>query len=96
MMRWKMTSVYSAPSPGLPVAGCVHSRLPSESPTKFWTVRGAWSPNRLTTMSPWLVWIVATAVHCVNSVPYVVAAPPGVQTYLDLPLVAGRAHPDLA
>jgi hypothetical protein len=24
-----------------------------------------------------------------------VAAPPGIRTYLDLPLVAGRAHPDL-
>jgi hypothetical protein len=35
--------------------------------------------------------IVATALHCVNAVPYVCAAEPGVQTYLDLPLVAGRA-----
>ena len=39
--------------------------------------------------------IVATAVHCVNAVPYVCRAEPGVRTYLDLPLVAGRAaiHP---
>ena len=35
--------------------------------------------------------IVATAQHCVNAVPYVVAAEPGLRTYLDLPLVAGRA-----
>ena len=35
--------------------------------------------------------IVATAVHCVNAVPYVCRAEPGVRTYLDLPLVAGRA-----
>jgi len=34
---------------------------------------------------------VATAVHCVNAVPYVCRAEPGVRTYLDLPLVAGRA-----
>ena len=40
--------------------------------------------------------IVVTAAHCVNSIPYVVAAAPGIRTYLDLPLVAGRAHPDLA
>jgi hypothetical protein len=33
--------------------------------------------------------------HCVNSVPYVCAAGPGIKTYLDLPLIAGRAHPDL-
>ncbi len=35
--------------------------------------------------------IVATASHCVNAIPYVCAAPPGLLTYLDLPLVAGRA-----
>jgi len=31
------------------------------------------------------------AMHCVNAIPYVVAAPPGIQTYLDLPIIAGRA-----
>lgn len=40
--------------------------------------------------------IVATAMHCVNAVPYVCAAEPGLLTYLDLPLVAGRAAPALA
>ena len=35
--------------------------------------------------------IVATAMHCVNSVPYVCAAAPGIKTYLDLPVIAGRA-----
>jgi len=35
--------------------------------------------------------IVATAMHCVNAVPYVCEAPPGIKTYLDLPLIAGRA-----
>lgn len=39
--------------------------------------------------------VTATAFHCVNSIPYVVAAAPGIKTYLDLPLIAGRAHPDL-
>jgi hypothetical protein len=39
--------------------------------------------------------IVATAMHCVNAVPYVCAAEPGLLTYLDLPLVAGRAAPGL-
>jgi 2,4-diaminopentanoate dehydrogenase len=36
--------------------------------------------------------IVATAMHCVNAVPYVCRADPGVRTYLDLPLIAGRAR----
>ncbi|MBO0853287.1 MAG: dihydrodipicolinate reductase [Nocardia sp.] len=35
--------------------------------------------------------IVATALNCVNAIPDVVAAEPGVRTYLDLPLPAGRA-----
>jgi hypothetical protein len=35
--------------------------------------------------------IVATANHCVSAIPYVLAAEPGIKTYLDLPLVAGRA-----
>src|SRR5580692_8458912 len=39
--------------------------------------------------------VVATAMHCVNAVPYVCAAEPGVQTYLEMPLVAGRAAPRL-
>ena len=39
--------------------------------------------------------VVATAMHCVNSVPYVCRADPGIKTYLDLPLIAGRAAPEL-
>jgi hypothetical protein len=37
--------------------------------------------------------IVATANHCVSAIPYVCAADPGICTYLDLPLIAGRAAP---
>ncbi len=40
--------------------------------------------------------IVATANHCVSAVPYACRAEPGIRTYLDLPLVTGRAAPDLA
>ena len=39
--------------------------------------------------------IVATAMHCVNAIPYVCEAPPGMHTYLDLPVVTGRAAPEL-
>jgi hypothetical protein len=39
--------------------------------------------------------IVATANHCVNAVPYVCRAEPGIRTYLDLPIIAGRAAPSL-
>ncbi|MEY2455641.1 MAG: hypothetical protein QOK06_735 [Acidimicrobiaceae bacterium] len=37
--------------------------------------------------------IVATANHCVSAIPYVCDAEPGIRTYLDLPLIAGRAAP---
>ena len=33
------------------------------------------------------------AMHCVNAIPYVCEAEPGIKTYLDLPLIAGRATP---
>jgi hypothetical protein len=35
--------------------------------------------------------VVATAMHCVNAIPYVCGARPGLLTYLDLPVAAGRA-----
>jgi hypothetical protein len=39
--------------------------------------------------------ITATAMHCVSSIPYVCRAEPGIRSYLDLPLVSGRAAPRL-
>jgi 2,4-diaminopentanoate dehydrogenase len=35
--------------------------------------------------------LIAPAMHCVNAIPYVVEAAPGIKSYLDLPLIAGRA-----
>jgi hypothetical protein len=35
--------------------------------------------------------MVATAMHCVNSIPVVCDASPGIKTYLDLPMVYGKA-----
>src|SRR3954470_4052329 len=40
--------------------------------------------------------VVGTAAHCVNSIPAVCAAKPGIATYLDLPLISGRAAPPLS
>ena len=36
--------------------------------------------------------LIGPAMHCVNAIPYVVRAEPGIKTYLDLPLIAGRAQ----
>jgi hypothetical protein len=35
--------------------------------------------------------MVATAMHCVNSIPVVCEASSGIKTYLDLPMVVGKA-----
>ncbi|MFQ5415708.1 MAG: dihydrodipicolinate reductase [Myxococcota bacterium] len=40
--------------------------------------------------------IAATAMHCVNAIPATCAAAPGIRSYLDLPLISGRADPNLA
>ena len=40
--------------------------------------------------------VVATANHCISAIPYVCEAGPGIKTYLDLPLIAGRAAPQYA
>ena len=64
-------------------------------PDCFVTIKG-WQPASVAAGLVRNPGIVATAMHCVNSIPYVCAAPPGIRTYVDLPLIAGRAHPDLA
>ena len=64
-------------------------------PDTFVTIKG-WQPATLAEGLRRNPGVVVTAMHCVNSVPAVCAAAPGVRTYLDLPLVTGRAHPDLA
>ncbi|MDP9824008.1 NAD(P)H-dependent amine dehydrogenase family protein [Nocardioides massiliensis] len=40
--------------------------------------------------------VVSTANHCVNAIPAVCAAEPGIKTYLDLPFFTGKAAPDLS
>jgi 2,4-diaminopentanoate dehydrogenase len=64
-------------------------------PDTFVTIKG-WQPATVAEGLARNPGIVVTAMHCVNSVPAVCAAAPGVRTYVDLPLVTGRAHPDLA
>jgi 2,4-diaminopentanoate dehydrogenase len=64
-------------------------------PNTFVTIKG-WQPDTVAAGLERNPGIVVTAMHCVNSIPAVCAAEPGVRTYVDLPLVTGRAHPDLA
>ncbi|MBV8929555.1 MAG: dihydrodipicolinate reductase [Mycobacteriaceae bacterium] len=64
------------------------------NPDTFALIKG-WQPDSIEEGLASNPGIVGTAAHCVNSVPYVVAAKPGIVTSLELPLIAGRAHPKL-
>jgi hypothetical protein len=59
-------------------------------PSTAVTIHG-WHPESIAAGLARNPGIVATATHCVSAVPAVVAAPPGIRSYLDLPLYAGRA-----
>jgi 2,4-diaminopentanoate dehydrogenase len=52
----------------------------SGEPSMFVSLPHSWNPNVLG----------STAAHAINAIPYLMAAPPGVTTFLDLPLIAGR------
>src|SRR5918998_279367 len=68
MMRWKIVPSYSGSVVFARVAGWVHSRRPSARSAKLATVLGAWSGNRSTVMSPWLVCSTARRAGEVDSV----------------------------
>ena len=59
------------------------------------TIHG-WHPESVESGLARNLGIVATANHCVSAIPYAIRAEPGIRTYLDLPLVAGRAAPELS
>lgn len=59
-------------------------------PGGHFTIHG-WHPESIAAGLERNPGIVATANHCVSAIPAVVRAEPGIRTYLDLPLVAGRA-----
>jgi 2,4-diaminopentanoate dehydrogenase len=64
------------------------------NPDFFVTVKG-WQPESVEAGLKSNPGVVATAAHCVNSIPAVCAAEPGIATYLDLPLISGKAAPHL-
>ncbi len=59
-------------------------------PPSLVTLRG-WHPSSVADGLVRNPGVVATATHCVSAVPAVVAAEPGIRTYLDLPAYTGRA-----
>ncbi len=61
-------------------------------PNTFVTIKG-WQPETVEEGLLSNPGVVATAAHCVNSIPAVCAAEPGVRGFFDLPPLTGRAAP---
>lgn len=64
-------------------------------PTSHVTFHG-WHPESIAAGLERNPGIVATANHCVSAIPYICAATTGIRTYLDVPMIAGRAAPGLS
>jgi hypothetical protein len=70
----------------------MHRDVAPEWPTGDWSIAiDGEPPMHVSLPHGWNRDILAsTAAHAVNAIPYVEAAPPGIVTFLDLPMVAGR------
>ena len=71
--------------------GCIATPAP-DWPNGDWSIRITGEPEmHLTLPHSWNRDVLgSTAAHAINAIPYVVDAGPGVKTFLDLPLIAGR------
>ena len=76
---------FTTPSPGIFRPFSIWSKSGAFPPARV-TFHG-WHPSSLEEGLKRNRGIVATAMHCVNSVPYVCAAEPGIRTTVDLPQV---------
>ena len=62
-----------------------------EWPGSGWLTRIEGKPSITLDVDHWIgSGLLATAMHAVHAIPAVVAAPPGIRTFLDLPLLVGR------
>ena len=86
-------AIRRCPGPSGPRASASRSRSRGDPKTHL-TFHG-WHPESIASGLERNNGIVATAMHCVSAVPVRLRAEPGIKTYLDLPLIAGRAAPHL-
>jgi hypothetical protein len=94
-VNWLMGEENLSPAWSFGPAGERYEMEVRGNPNTFVTVKG-WQPE---TVEEGLVrnpGIVATAAHCVNSIPATCAAAPGIKSFFDLPLLTGKASPLLA
>ena len=94
-VNWLMGEEHLDPAWSFGPAGERYEMEVRGNPNAFVTVKG-WQPE---TVEEGLVsnpGVVATAAHCVNSIPTTCAAAPGVVSFFDLPPLTGRAAPMFA
>lgn len=94
-VNWLMGEENLSPAWSFGPAGERYEIQVRGNPNTFATIKG-WQPD---TVEQGLVsnpGIVATAAHCVNAIPAVCAAEPGVKSFFDLPPLHGRASPLLS
>lgn len=71
----------------------IHEQAAPEWPEGDWSVRILGEPKIFVDLKHgWNRNVLgSTAAHAINAVPYLIDRAPGVATFLDLPIVAGRA-----
>ena len=72
----------------------MHADAAPEWPVGDWSIRIDGDPRmKLSLPHSWNRDVLgSTAAHALNAIPAVVAAPPGIATFLDLPMITGRAR----
>ncbi|MGB3734090.1 MAG: hypothetical protein WA964_03980 [Ilumatobacter sp.] len=70
----------------------MHADVAPEWPTGHWSISISGQPDmEISLPHGWNRDVLgSTAAHAINAIPYIIEAGPGVKTFLDLPLIAGR------
>ncbi|MCB0925066.1 MAG: dihydrodipicolinate reductase [Mycobacterium sp.] len=93
-VNWLMGEEHLKPAWTFGPAGERYEMEVRGNPNTFVTVKG-WQPESVAEGLAGNPGIAATAAHCVNSIPAVCAAEPGIKGFFDLPPLTGRAAPML-
>ena len=94
-VNWLMGEEHLKPAWTFGPAGERYEMEVRGNPNTFVTVKG-WQPETVEQGLASNPGIVATAAHCVNSIPATCVASPGVKSFFDLPPLTGRAAPWLS
>ena len=94
-VNWLMGEEHLDPAWSFGPAGERYEMEVRGNPNAFVTVKG-WQPESVEEGLVSNPGVVATAAHCVNSIPATCAAAPGVVGFFDLPPLTGRAAPMFA